>query len=124
LLSPTFLAYATGGFAYGNVTLDTAWTAQESLGSTVFPGIATQSNVSKTLTGWTAGGGVEWLFKPSWSANLEYTYYNLTGLNASANIAQTNASTSPPALWGSAAANTSLSLSVGTIRLGINYHFS
>jgi outer membrane immunogenic protein len=124
LFYPTFLLYATGGFAYGNVTLDTAWTAQESLGSTVFPGIATQNNVSKTLTGWTAGGGIEWLFKPNWSASLEYTYYNLDGLNAPVTLAQINESTSPPVLWGSATANTALSLSVGTIRLGINYHFA
>lgn len=125
LFCPTFLLYATGGFAYGNVTLDAAWAAQESLGSAVFPGIATQNNVSKTLTGWTAGGGVEWLFKPSWSASLEYTYYNLNGSNVRANLAQMNESTSPPALWGSASASTVLSsLAVGTIRLGINYHFS
>lgn len=124
LFYPTFLVFATGGFAFGNVTLDTTWTAQESLGPTVFPGVTAQNNVSKTLTGWTAGGGVEWLFKPNWSASLEYIYYDLDGLNAPVTLAQTNASTTPPALWGSAAANTNLSLSVGTIRLGINYHFS
>ncbi|MHB1949238.1 MAG: outer membrane protein [Gammaproteobacteria bacterium] len=124
LFCPTFLIYATGGFAYGNVTLDTAWVAQESLGSAVFPGIATQSNVSKTLTGWTAGGGIEWLFKSNWSASLEYIYYGLNGLKTSANLAQINASISPPSPWGSAIANTALSLSVGSIRLGVNYHFA
>jgi len=124
LFYPTFLVYATGGFAYGNVTLNTAWTAQESLGPTVFPAIATQNSLSKTLTGWTAGGGIEWLFKPNWSAILEYTYYSLNNFNSSVTLAQINGSVSPPVLWGSAAANTALSLSVGTIRLGINYHFS
>lgn len=82
------LLYATGGFAYGNVILNTAWTAQESLGPTVFPAIAAQNNLSKTLPGWTAGSEI-----------------------------------SPPVSWESAAANTTLSLSAWTIKLGINYHF-
>ncbi|SRR5579883_531015 len=124
LFYPTFLIYATGGFAYGNVTLNTTWTAQESLGPAVFPGIATQNNFNSTLTGWTLGAGIEWLFKPNWSASLEYAYYNLSNLNGSATLAQINQSVSPPALWGSAVANTALSLSTGTIRLGVNYHFS
>lgn len=121
---PAFLVYATGGLAYGNVALDTTWSAQESLGPSVFPAITAEGNASKTLTGWTVGGGIEWLFKPNWSASLEYTYYNLSGLNASANLAQINESTSPQALWGSVTAKTALSLSIGTIRVGANYHFS
>jgi outer membrane immunogenic protein len=124
LCLPTFLVYATGGFAYGNVTLDTAWTAQESLGSSVFPTIATQNNLNRTLPGWTVGAGVEWLFKPHWSTKLEYTYYSLSNVSAPVTLAQINESVSPPLLWGSAAANTVLSESVGTIRVGINYHFS
>ena len=123
LVYPTFLVYGTGGFAYGNITLDTAWTAQESLGTAVFPPIITQNNINKTPTGWTAGGGIEWLFKPNWSAMLEYTYYSLNDVNVPATLAQSNESISPPALWGSATANTGLSLSAWTIRLGINYHF-
>lgn len=121
---PDFLVYATGGFAYGNITLDTAWTAQESLGPTVFPAINTRHNVNRTVPGWTVGGGIEWLFKSNWSAMLEYTYYSLNNSNVPATLSQTNESLSPPVLWGSAAANTSVSLSVWSIRLGINYHFS
>lgn len=123
LFYPTILLYAAGGFAYGNVTLNTSWTVQESLGPAVFPTIAAQKNVSKTLTGWTAGIGIEWLFQPNWSTSLEYTYYKLNGLHTSANLSQTNTSLSPPVLWGSAAAKTNLTLSSGTIRLGVNYHF-
>lgn len=124
LFHPTFLVYGTGGFAYGNVTLDTNWTANESLGPNVFPTISSQNKLSKTLTGWTAGAGVEWLFKSNWSARLEYTYYDLNHLNASALLSQINGAETPPVLWGSASANTDLSVSVGTIRVGVNYHFS
>lgn len=124
LCNPTVLLYATGGFAYGNVTLDTTWTAQESLGPTVFPAITAQNNINKTLTGWTAGVGVEWLFKPHWSAGFEYTYYDLDNVNSSVTLAQINGSLSPAILWGSAAANAALSVAFSTIRVGINYHFS
>jgi outer membrane immunogenic protein len=122
--NPIFLLYAAGGFAYGNVTLNTAWTAQESLGAAVFPTIATQNNLNKMLTGWALGAGIEWLFKPKWSAVLGYTYYSLNNLNVPGTLAQTNGSISPPALWGSATTNTSLSLSTWAIKLGLNYHFS
>ena len=33
-----------------------------------------------TLTGWTVGGGVEWLLNPNWSVKVEYLYYDF-GLN-------------------------------------------
>ena len=120
---PTFLVYATGGFAYGNVTLDTDWAAQESLGPAVFPAIATQSDFSKTLPGWTAGGGIEWLFKPQWSMMLESSYYSLNTFSVPATLAQINRAVSPPALWGSATANTALSPALWTIKIGISYHF-
>jgi outer membrane immunogenic protein len=124
LYHPTFLIYGTGGFAYGNVALNTAWTANESLGPIVFPAIAIQNNLSKTLPGWTAGAGVEWLFKPNWSAKIDYTYYRLNNLNAPAVLAQHNGAETPAVLWGSAAADTALTASMGSVRVGINYHFS
>jgi outer membrane immunogenic protein len=34
-------------------------------------------------TGWTAGGGLEWLFLPSWSFKVEYLYYDLGSANYS-----------------------------------------
>lgn len=124
LFYPTFLVYAKGGFAYGNVTLDTTWTAQESLGPETFPTVTAQNNLNDTLTGWNAGAGIEWFFKSHLSSMLEYTYYSLSDFNVSTTLAQTNASLSPPALWGSATANTAVSTSVWTIRVGLNYHFS
>jgi len=123
LLSPTFLIYGTGGVAVGNVTLNTAWTAQESLGSAVFPTITTQNNSNRTLSGWATGAGIEWLFKPNWSSTLDYTYYSLNSMKVPATLAQINAAVSPSVLWGSATSNTALSLSVWTIRIGVNYYF-
>jgi outer membrane immunogenic protein len=91
LITPTLLVYGTGGFAYGEVS-------------------GNGSNYSNVRTGWTAGGGVEWMFMPNWSAKAEYLY---TDLNSSGN-------TGP------------FGFQVGyhrhpqfnTVRAGVNYHFN
>jgi outer membrane immunogenic protein len=43
----------------------------------VAPGSAFALTLHHTRDGWTAGGGVEYAFAPSWSAKLEYNYYDL-----------------------------------------------
>ena len=60
LIMPTLLIYGTGGFAYGQV---------DAFG------------FSNTATGWTAGGGAEWMFAPNWSAKVEYLYVDLSANN-------------------------------------------
>jgi hypothetical protein len=40
-----------------------------------FIGAGVSNSVSNTKVGWTAGGGVEWMFLPNWSAKVEYLYY-------------------------------------------------
>jgi outer membrane immunogenic protein len=79
LAAPSFLVYGTGGLAYGKAEATT--TITEGL---VFPllgpaslGPATTGSFSDTRTGWTVGGGVEWLFAPNWSVKAEYLYYDL-----------------------------------------------
>lgn len=78
------LFYGTGGFAYGR----------------------TQPNVSggDVRTGWTAGGGVEWAFRPDLSAKIEYLYTDL--------------SDDAGGWWSSA-----LRTRFHTVRAGLNYHF-
>lgn len=90
LVNPTLLIYGTGGFAYGGA---------EAFG------------YSSTLTGWTAGGGVEWMFMPNWSAKIEYLHAEFDGGSFS------NGS------WGGGAglqSNPRLNL----VRAGVNYHFN
>jgi outer membrane immunogenic protein len=71
-----WLAYGTGGMAIGIVkTTDAAL---------VDCGVAcTPEAVSQTTTriGWTAGGGVEYAFIPSWTAKIEYLYVHLGDFN-------------------------------------------
>jgi len=44
------------------------------LGLPTVPGAGQFSN---TQVGWTAGGGVEWMFMPNWSFKAEALYYDL-----------------------------------------------
>ncbi len=98
LFTPTMLLYGTGGFAYGGV----------------------QSNFSggsNTRTGWTAGGGVEWMFMPNWSAKAEYLYTDLS---------------SGGGWWAAAAPGFAGYGNLGyhnhpqfnVVRVGVNYHFN
>ena len=36
-----------------------------------------RARFSETRAGWTAGGGVEWMFAQNWSAKVEYLHYDL-----------------------------------------------
>jgi outer membrane immunogenic protein len=57
----SFMIYATGGAAWSNLKASVS-----ALGATV--------STDTTKMGWTAGGGVEWMFMPRWSVKAEYLY--------------------------------------------------
>ena len=69
-VSKVFL-YGTGGLAYGRVNYF-ANADFRPQGPIQYPGAA-----SKTETGWTAGGGVEFGINKHWSLKAEYLYYDL-----------------------------------------------
>jgi outer membrane immunogenic protein len=89
LITPTLLLYGTAGFAYGDVQ---AW------------------SFSNTRTGWTAGGGVEWLFAPHWSAKAEYLYVDLDSNGRTGTFGWT---------WGN-----HFHPQLNVVRVGVNYHFN
>lgn len=70
LAAPTALVYVTGGLAYGEskYAYNLSFPASNDF---------EDLSASKTKAGWTVGGGVEWVFAPSWSAKAEYLYVNL-----------------------------------------------
>jgi outer membrane immunogenic protein len=75
-VTPTFLVYGTGGAAFGQTKLGSS----ESCPTAVPPcGSEPSMNIvsSHTSVGWTAGGGVEWMFAPQWSVKAEYLYVDL-----------------------------------------------
>jgi outer membrane immunogenic protein len=117
LALPTLLIYGTGGLAYGGVNMSTAFVAQE----TALPGIAGGTSYSDTRVGWVAGGGLEWLFLPSWSAKVEYQYYNLGNVTTTGVVTQATAAGAPLA---AAATQTTVRFNGNLVRAGLNYHFN
>jgi len=61
-------------------------------------------------TGYTVGGGLEYMFAPAWSAKVEYQYYNFD----TTNVAYTNAG----------ARALSYKDDLHTVKVGVNYHFN
>jgi outer membrane immunogenic protein len=68
------LLYVTGGFAFGQANSSIAVAQTENTTDTFTPSAA---NASRTLTGWTVGGGGEWAFGGNWSVKAEYLYFDL-----------------------------------------------
>ena len=66
-----WMIYGTGGVAFARVE----WTDSTTLNTTPPPTV-TAANWSndKTLTGWVAGAGFEYMFNPNWIARVEYLY--------------------------------------------------
>ncbi len=89
LFTPTLLVYGTAGFAYGGVS---AW------------------NQTNIRTGWTAGGGVEWMFAPRWSAKVEYLYADLQSGGITGTFGYNYGYHFHPEL--------------NIVRAGVNYHFN
>jgi outer membrane immunogenic protein len=70
LVTNQWLWYVTGGGAFAR--------AQESEYSAIFPGAFQATNAtSSTLSGWTVGGGTEFMIIPRWTAKAEFLYVDL-----------------------------------------------
>jgi len=90
------LLYAKGGFAWGN-------------NKTTFtlPELGVSNSDSHTHTGYTLGGGVEYMFAPNWSAKGEYMFTSLGSENYN--------------LLGEQLASGNIDFH--TVKVGVNYHF-
>ena len=99
-----WLAYVTGGWAFGHGTLS-------GTGTTTPAGTVLAFSASQDYSGWTIGGGLEWAFADHWSAKAEYLYIDFgNGPTVVVNTAG------------------SLAIASGRMtdniaRLGVNYHF-
>jgi outer membrane immunogenic protein len=122
LFTPTLLVYGTGGLAYGGVTLNaTSVVSNDQLVGTVLPASIGGVNFSNTQVGWTAGGGVEWMFVPNWSAKVEYLYFDLGTVTQNFALASSNSATGASAVFGGQAR---ARLNGNLVRAGVNYHFN
>lgn len=130
LVTPDLLIYATGGLAYGGVTLKSATDVIEISELTDEFGIG-RSAKSGTLAGWTAGGGIEWMFVQNWSAKVEYLYYDLGRVQMYGGAAYQTRNSVPPFGAGTppgevatvAGQNVSAQFNGNILRAGVNYHF-
>lgn len=114
LVTPTFLAYATGGLAYGGVSASTN-IVQEN--RPFAPAFSSSGHFSDTRVGWTVGGGVEWMFAPNWSAKAEYLFYDLGSVTYA----------DSPLSFGANYTNVPHSTTRfdgNIVRVGVNYHFN
>jgi outer membrane immunogenic protein len=126
--APALLIYGSGGLAYGGVNADIQnaqlWitTGGPKAGYNSF--ILGSGSSAKTKVGWTAGGGVEWMFMANWSAKAEYLYYDLGKLNefvvsnyyGTGGFAGNNGVQNLTRYMTRASGN--------IIRAGVNYHFN
>jgi outer membrane immunogenic protein len=136
LFTPTLLIYGTGGFAYGQTnaityitqfvtgssTLPNAYSsAYPCFNSATPPATVQCARYSNTGTGWTAGGGLEWLFMPNWSFKIENLYYNLGSVSYNAGVLANNTTTGALATWVNPISKASFNGNI--VRVGVNYHF-
>jgi outer membrane immunogenic protein len=97
-----WLAYATGGYAFGRVALK---------GTATGGGVSASLTQNATPSGWTIGGGAEVALGPNWSARLEYLYVDLGTINNTIVVA------GAPSLTDSAR------IQMNVVRAGVNYRF-
>ena len=80
--TPAVLVYGTGGLAYGDVAASTTLSQSDTTTGFTGSGVGNEGGgFNELLAGWTAGGGVEWMFTQNWSAKLEYLHYDLGTAN-------------------------------------------
>jgi outer membrane immunogenic protein len=121
LVTPPVLVYATGGFAYGGINTSASLAESVSGPCACGPAPSVATSTSTTRTGWTVGGGVEWMFAPNWTVKGEYLYYDLgSSTYAFPALVQT---TSAGAMGFGANGGTTVEFKGSVARAGVNYKF-
>ena len=118
LFTPTLLVYGTGGFAFGGISTSASFVATDTLGD---PSVFGSSSLSTTAVGWSAGGGVEWMFMPHWSLKAEYFYYSLAKETSSFGFLSQSVAGVPVA---GAITHFTIRPQGSVVRAGINYLFT
>jgi outer membrane immunogenic protein len=113
--TPGFLIYATGGLAAGQIRSSSVSTFSAT--ADTYAG-----SFSDTRTGWTIGGGGEWMISPQWSIKAEYLYVDLGKSTYTDNCTAAGICTAPP-IAQPAAYQTELHVHENIARIGFNFHF-
>jgi outer membrane immunogenic protein len=108
------MVYVRGGGAWVDTQLDMTHSAIGDPG--VFTIAAPNAPLFDTkLSGWTVGGGFEWMVATNWSAFIEYNYYNFRSKSIF------NAVVGPPNVRGQ---TLDVGLNISTVTVGVNYRFN
>jgi outer membrane immunogenic protein len=108
LFAPQVLAYVKGGGA---------WTRTESLVFGSVPvNFLSESALGSDRTGWTVGGGLEWMFAPGWSVFGEYDYMDFGRRNIGYVVG-------PQTVPGGVGDILSTRLTARTALVGVNHRF-
>ena len=104
--TPTWLLYATAGFAVADVQLEATYQDTRS------PPTAAAISADETKTGWVAGVGAAYQLTPQWSVRGEWMYVDLGTVRASSN-----------ATGRSAVFTTEAEVHGNALRMGVDYRF-
>jgi outer membrane immunogenic protein len=134
LITPTLLAYGTGGLTYGGVSAKVTPTGFSNFytGSTAYEGTSVgysnSGSVNQLNVGWNVGGGFEWMFLPNWSLKGEALYYNLGTASVSSQLGTTQHADRQNLFWTASPwlvfNNSQFSFNGIIARTGINHHFN
>ena len=116
-VTPSLLAYVTGGLAYGGVSSSAA-IFQQNL-PFVPPFFSTGAS-SGTRVGYSVGAGAEWMFAQNWSLKGEYLYYDL----GSSSTPMAPLSFNPAPVLYTSLPTIRSSYKGHIVRAGLNYHFN
>ncbi|PPD46110.1 MAG: hypothetical protein CTY15_01655 [Methylocystis sp.] len=130
LITPTFLAYGTGGLAYGYAEAH-SFVQQKWLGlglpnfggglGDVLQSSGAVGGYSGLRVGWTVGAGLEWMFGNNASVKAEYLHYDLGSVSYGLSPLMTVLPGIP--LTNVIAATARTQFRGDVTRIGINYHF-
>ncbi len=103
------LFYGSGGLAYGRVDLNSSMSMPAA-------GLSLNTQTSSVRTGWVAGGGIDYLWRPNVIVGVQYQYVDL----GSVNLASSITSAGPNTLTQSANAHAQFQV----VTAGISWLFS
>jgi outer membrane immunogenic protein len=109
-VAPAVLAYVKGGAAWANAN-----------GAAVATGGLVGESADFTMTGYTVGAGLEWMFAPGWSVFGEYNYMDFGTRNVNFPSTGIVGGFGPA---GALADTNAIRLNIQTVLAGVNYKFN
>jgi len=114
-VSPSLLAYGTGGLAVGRTTVSSNYQDTHTHGGPLGGNGAVTDSQFKL--GWTAGAGLEYAYARNWTVRAEYMYVDLG--TSTANMIITNPTHAPEYT----PFRTSVDMNAHIVRAGLSYRF-